>query len=158
MTVRRYAEGTTVSVEKSKQEIERALTRYGADGFMAGWDAREAKATIMFRFRDKHVRIQLPLPKEADYKWPYGSTPKKKETFLEAATRQRWRALLLVVKAKLESVESKVATFEQEFLPYIVMPDGRTVGEIALPQIASAYESGRGGMRLLPGAVDGEVV
>lgn len=33
-----YAERTVVSPEKSRGEIERVLSRYGAKGFMYGWD------------------------------------------------------------------------------------------------------------------------
>lgn len=46
----------------------------------------------------------------------------------EQATRQRWRALHLVVKAKLEAVESGITVFDDEFLAHIVLPDGGTVG------------------------------
>ena len=68
----------------------------------------------------------------------------------EQATRQCWRALALVVKAKLEAVEANIATFEEEFMAHIVMPDGKTVAEHARPMIASAYKSGKI-QPLLPG-------
>lgn len=151
---RRFAAKTSVPVERSKSEIEQILTRYGADGFFSGWDHQTHLAILGFRHKGRQIRMQLPLPKAADYR---GSARAIEQTVAQD-TRQRWRALVLVVKAKLEAVQSKVSTFEQEFMPYIVMPDGRTVGEIALPQIAIAYETGAGTMRLLPGAVDGEVV
>jgi hypothetical protein len=61
----------------------------------------------------------------------------------EVARRQRWRALALAIKAKLEAVESGIATFEEEFMAYIVLPDGQTVGEFLSPQIEAAYSSGR---------------
>lgn len=150
----RYAEGTSVAPEKSRAEIEATLRRYGADGFMSGWDDQQAQAFIQFRVKDRLVRIILPLPKLADYKRtdPRGRvrTDRQLQNLLEQDTRQRWRALLLVTKAKLEAVAARVATFEQEFLPYIVMPDGRTAGEIVLPQVADAYRLGSGGLRLLP--------
>ncbi len=65
------------------------------------------------------------------------------------AERQRWRALLLVLKAKLEAVESKIATFESEFLSHIVLPDDRTVAQHVMPLIAQAYETGAMPRRLL---------
>jgi hypothetical protein len=61
----------------------------------------------------------------------------------EQAERQKWRALLLVIKAKLECVENKIATFEEEFLAQIIMPGDKTVAEMILPQIEGAYASGR---------------
>lgn len=152
--VKRFASKTSVPVERSKQEIELALTRYGADGFMSGWDNQTSTAMLGFRFKERQIRMSLPLPKPADYR----GSPRSVEEAVAQDTRQRWRALLLVVKAKLEAVESRVATFEQEFMPYIVMPNGQTVGDIALPQIARAYETGSGTMRLLPGVVEGKVV
>ena len=60
----------------------------------------------------------------------------------QQAIRQRWRALALVIKAKLESVETGVATFEEEFMANIVLPSAQTMAEYALPQIAQAYETG----------------
>jgi hypothetical protein len=56
--------------------------------------------------------------------------------------RQRWRALLLVIKAKLEAVESGIACFEEEFLAHIVLPNGQQVGQWLRPQLAFAYERG----------------
>src|SRR5262245_44396717 len=61
----------------------------------------------------------------------------------EQACRQRWRALALAIKAKLEAVESGIATFEEEFLAYVVMPDGQTVGQHVLPNVERAYSTGQ---------------
>ena len=54
--------------------------------------------------------------------------------------RQRWRALALVIKAKLEAVEAGIVTFEEEFAMHMVLPNGQTVGEWVVPQINQAYE------------------
>ena len=61
----------------------------------------------------------------------------------EQACRQRWRALPLIIKAKLEAVESGITTLESEFLANIVLPDGGTVGQWLTPQVAEAYATGR---------------
>ena len=42
----RYAENTSVGTDKSRAEIERTLQRYGADGFMYGWQG--ARALVQF--------------------------------------------------------------------------------------------------------------
>ena len=60
----------------------------------------------------------------------------------EKACRQRWRALLLVVKAKLEAVDVGITSFDEEFLAFTVLPDGSTAGDWMLPQIESAYDVG----------------
>ena len=58
------------------------------------------------------------------------------ENALQKAERQRWRALYLVVRAKLEAVEAGIAVFEEEFMAFIVIPgQNQTIGEILLPRI-----------------------
>ena len=52
------------------------------------------------------------------------------------------RALLLVIKAKLEAVTAGISTIETEFLANIVLPDNTTAGEWMLPQIDRAYCTG----------------
>jgi hypothetical protein len=38
--------------------------------------------------------------------------------------RRTGRAMLLIIKAKLEAIRSAVATLQDDFLPYTVKPDG----------------------------------
>ena len=60
----------------------------------------------------------------------------------EQAQRSRWRALLLVIKAKLEAIDAGIATFEDEFLAYTMLPGGETVGEWIAPQLDDVYATG----------------
>lgn len=139
----RYAETTTVTAEKSRAEIERTLTRYGADQFMYGWEA--GAAVIAFRANGKMVRFMLPLPTESDVEYTPGGRWRpysQRGAALEQATKQRWRALALVVKAKLEAVEAGIVTFEDEFMAHILLPGGGTVSEWMRPQIDEAYATG----------------
>ena len=140
-----YAEKTTVSTEKSRAEIERTLQRYGADQFMYGWD--ENRAIIGFRMDGKQVKFLLPMPDKNDRKFTRHSrgvrSPEAALKEWEQACRQKWRALSLVFKAKLEAVESGITVFEDEFMAHTVLPNGSTVSEFMLPQIATAYETGQ---------------
>jgi hypothetical protein len=135
-----------VSAEKSRAEIEQTLQRYGADSFAYGWD--QDRALIQFRMNDRQVRFVLTMPDKADRDFTHtpsrgtARTPEQAYSAWEQATRQRWRALALVVKAKLEAVESGITEFEDEFLAHIVLPDGTTAGEWMRPQIAEVYERG----------------
>ena len=92
----RYAEHTAVSVEKSKAEIERTLTRYGASKFMTGWD--QDKAVMAFEMQERRIRFVLPLPdRKAKEFWNTpGGRLRDEAGALEAweqACRQRRRAL-----------------------------------------------------------------
>ena len=105
------------------------------------------KARVQFVAHQRIVRFTVSLP-----------DPKKfrDDQRREQEDRRIWRSLLLVIKAKLESVNTGIATFEQEFLNNIVMPNGRTVGEIVLPQIAESYASGKMPLALGPAKEEAE--
>ena len=140
-----YAAGTDVPAERSKAEIERTLMRYGADEFMYG-TSRDG-AVVQFRADGRMVRFVLPMPDRASHEFTRTATGKAKteaaaQKAWEQATRQRWRALLLAIKAKLEAVQIGLATFEQEFLAYVVLPGGDTVGTWLAPQLDHAYSTG----------------
>lgn len=141
-----YAKDTQVSVAKSRIEIETTLERYGADQFLYGW--KEEQAVVGFRMRGRQIKFTLPMPAKTDREFthtPERGTARSASAALSAwekACRQRWRALALVIKAKLEAVESGITEFDEEFLAHIVLPDGQTFGSFAVPQIAQAYDSG----------------
>lgn len=139
-----FASETKVPIIKTKMEIEAILTKYGAAGFMSGWNAD--RAMIAFDMCKRRIVFSLPLPNinSDDIRLNgHGRVRDAKgiEKAYEQAQRQRWRALLLVIKAKLEAVESGITEFEDEFLAHIALPDGQTVGDWMRPQIALAYES-----------------
>lgn len=140
-----YADSTSVSADKSRSEIERTLQRYGADQFMYGWD--QEKAVIGFRLANRQIKFILPMPSKTDKKFtktPTGKDRSETQAYKEweQACRQKWRALSLVIKAKLEAVEAGIAILEDEFMANIVLPNGSTVSQFMLPQITKAYDSG----------------
>lgn len=150
-----FAENTSVPVERSRAEIERLLRKHKCSQFVVGGDYEQHQAMVQFRAHNRIVRfiVALPDPKDKQYSkdrngWMLSPSGVQKK--VEQAERQRWRALLLVIKAKLESVENNIATFEEEFLAHIVMPNDRQVGELIAPLIERAYESGAMPRGMLP--------
>ena len=142
----KFAEGTSVPVEKSRSEIEKMITRYGAasTAFMNA----PGRAVILFECQGRRIMFTLPLPQVTDNKFSYDGRRKlrpqhKRQEAWEQACRQRWRALALVIKAKLEAVESGITTFEDEFLAHIVLPEGGTVGAYLRPRLAAIYDEGK---------------
>ena len=119
----RFAANTTVPAERTQIEIKQAVMRYGADEF--GVMESAARAAIQFRVKGLTVRIDVPLG-----------------DITAQEVRQRWRALLLAIRAKLEAVESQISTLETEFMPFVVMPGGLTIGQHLLPRITQVAESG----------------
>lgn len=142
-----YAADTSVSSDRSRAEIERTLQRYGARQFMYGYD--ETRAIVQFQTKDRQVRFVLPLPDRNSREFTHTPSkgllrdPKGWQDAYEQAVRQRWRALHLVIKAKLEAVDTGIVTFDAEFLAHLVLPNGQTVGETVVPGVELAYETGQ---------------
>jgi len=143
--VTRYASNTTVSSDQSRSEIERTLQRYGANKFGYLWEGKAS--VIVFEMNGRRIKFVLPMPARDDPKYgktPTGRVKRNQEAHFKAweqDCRSRWRALLLCIKAKLESVESDIESFEEAFLPHIVLPNGQTAGEHLIPQIADIYQT-----------------
>lgn len=140
-----YAANTEVSSERSRAEIERTLMRYGAQGF--GYMSEPHRAMIAFHKDGRQVRFVIALPDRNSREFtltPTGkvATASAAENKYEQAVRQRWRALALVVKAKLEAVEAGIAEFDQEFFAHTVLPNGKTVYEQMADDVVRAIESG----------------
>ena len=144
----RYATNTSVSVEKSRTEIERILHRYGCEDF--AYRTSRGFAQIAFKMNERMLRFDLNLPDPDEHEFcytkhecPQRRTDAAAHKSWEQACRQRWRALALVIKAKLEAVDSGITTFDIEFMAHTLVPGGKVFHEVALPQIATAYETGR---------------
>jgi hypothetical protein len=142
----RYAENTQVPQDRSRAEIERILSRYGADQFMYGW--QDDKAVLAFRAHGRQIKFDLVMPRRDDPEFTLTPTSKRRSesqaiAAWEQAKRQRWRAAALWIKASLEAVESGFVTFEDAFLAFTLLPDGSTVSQFIDPQVQIAYESGK---------------
>lgn len=149
-----FAKDTDVPVERSQAEIQSTLRKYGASRYVSGWD--QDRAYIGFEMIGRQIRFILPLPNPQSQEFTHYNAGGSKNKLAERkphealrkweqACRQRWRALNLVIKAKLEAVECGITQFEEEFLAHIVLPGGhgKTAGEYFIPQIAQAYEENK---------------
>lgn len=142
----RYASNTSVSVEKSQAEIQQTLARYGVEDF--GVFTRGGLGSVVFAHRGLTIQINVPLPARGDAEFTTTDTGRERSgaqavKVWEQACKSRWRALLLAIKAKLEAVEAGISSIEHEFMPFIVMPDGRALHEHLTPQLERYAASGQ---------------
>lgn len=140
-----YAATTNLAVSKTKGEIDGLLRKHRATGF--GIFEEATRAMLVFEMAGRRIVFHLPLPKQMDKRFIMTERGKTRtaDTAMaawEQACRSRWRAMFLCIKAKLESIESGIESFEDAFLAHIQMPDGHSVSEHVRPRIAQAYESG----------------
>lgn len=140
----KYAEGTDVSIDRSRAEIERTLKRFGATGFLYGWEGD--RHALGFQHAGRQIKYILPMPDRSEFRLtPTGQrrSQTSMDNAYEQAIRERWRALVLLVKAKLAGVEAGISSFEEEFLANTVVPGGATVSQWLIPQLEDAYRQNR---------------
>lgn len=146
-----YAENTQVSVDKSIGEIIALIRKHGAERIAQMQEP--GRIAMQFFLKDRLLRFVITLPTTEEGpqrdRHGYSLSPDQKLKKQQQRHRQRARALLLVIKAKLESVESNVETFEEAFLANIVTPDGPTIGDWLIPQIEEGYKLGKMPTQLL---------
>jgi hypothetical protein len=154
-----YAQNTEVTPDRSRSEIERTLERFGATGFAYGWvevSAGRRLVRIDFQIAARHYRMLLPLVAQDDPEFTHTPTrqhqraPAAAREAWEKDTRQRWRVLAEWIKAVLAAAEAGITTIDQALQPFVLLPNGVTVGEWLAPQIAAAYKQGQL-PQLLPG-------
>jgi len=132
----KYASNTRVPVSRSKAEIESILQRYNATAY--GHFQDSDKALVQFKMEGRSFQIAMPLPPLDDFKVT-GSRRKRSDNaameLREKEIRRRWRAVCLVLKAKLELIECGISSVDAEFFPYLVLPGGGTIQDVLLPHM-----------------------
>lgn len=144
---RRFAEGTDVPVERSRGEITGILTTHGVQ--RQAWASEPEGDTLQFEL-DGHrfqFRIARPTVEEvrSDYRARGGDWTRVYDPAAKVAAewRRRWRANVLLLKAKLEFADGEASTVMRELMPYALLRDGRTLedavlaGDSAVPLLAS---------------------
>ena len=130
-----YARRTTVTPPRTRAEIEHELEKRGASAF--GYNRDGQRNVIAFTLGGLQVRMELPMPDRAEYKdYQAGNSRRVSgQKVYDEEVARRWRALLLVVKAKLVAVDDGISTLEREFLADTVLASGATVLEQVRPAI-----------------------
>jgi hypothetical protein len=131
---KRYAEGTAVSVESSRGEITGVLTKHGC--MRMAWATEPEGDTLQFELGGQQYRFKIVRPTVDAVKAMYREDGRDwsrvydAQSKVDAEWRRRWRAHVLLLKAKLEFVEGGDTTLEQEFMPALVTKNGATLGEL----------------------------
>lgn len=138
---RRYAEGTTVTVDKSRQELELLLRQRGAAQF--GYFEGDTETVFVYCLHGRRIKHTVVRPIVEVKRLSKGMTEEEaQKARSEKEYQRRWRALLLLCKAKFEMIEAGSSTFEAEFLGDTMLPDGSTVGQLMLPRVETSYKTG----------------
>ena len=136
----RYAEGTSVSVERSQDEIRRLLAKHGVRHF--AFAEMPERAAIQFSLHGLPYRFDVDRPTQQDLQGRYRDN-RDWPGRIEKEWRRRWRARLLWLKATLEfAADEGPDAVAQSLLAYLVLPGGSTMGAWAERQLPEAYRDG----------------
>lgn len=138
MNQRKYAQGTTVSIGRTRDEIERTLNRFGSDQFAWGRDDSRGATIVQFRREGRAYRFTIFAPDPEAFRF----TPTKKERtenqvsdLVDKEYRRLFRSLSNYIKAVLDAVDSGLMEADEALLPFAMLPDGFTVAERVIPQL-----------------------
>ncbi|MFN8631173.1 MAG: hypothetical protein U0838_12920 [Chloroflexota bacterium] len=122
----RYAEGTAVTVDRSRGEITGILAAHGV--VRMGWFAEPEGDALQFELAGHSYRFRIARPTLAEVRRMYPNA-RDEQAKLEGEWRRRWRANVLLLKAKLEFADGEASTVVRELMPYALLTDGRTLEE-----------------------------
>jgi hypothetical protein len=121
---------TSVSVDNTVGEIQTCLAAHGATAMLCEYDDKGNVIALSFKLSAGQQDLAFRLPSdwrpvltllERDRKVPRSFRTQAQ------ALRISWRIVNAWVEAQMASVDTKMVTREQGFLPSVIMPDGRTL-------------------------------
>jgi hypothetical protein len=133
-TYRNYS-GTTVFAEKTQADISKELRKYGIERIQHTYTENgfsvSFQADIEEMGKPVTIRIDIPHDSEKDTADKYGLKDQ----------RIKYRVLYYYIKALLTAWDCGLKSFIDIFMPYIVLPGGRTISQQLLPKYKLAIEN-----------------
>lgn len=133
MPPRRPYQDTGVDAYKSQGDLDRLMSRYGAE--VTRWSNYPGLIRFEFQLAGLGYRIDVPVP--------VGNTEKQTEQI----RREKARIMFYYMKAKMSAAESGVADLAHEFMPFMITGTGRVLGDEVVDAMAH-------GARVLPLGAD----
>lgn len=124
----RYAWGTKVSIDKSRSELMGLLAKHGVEDIATTHSATRGDA-VRFRIGERWFELAVPRPTFEDVKVDYARISGTWDDNRDAEWRRRWRAQLMLLKMKLEFIETGESTVENELMSHMLLRDGQTLAE-----------------------------
>ncbi|PYJ33626.1 MAG: hypothetical protein DME88_07920 [Verrucomicrobia bacterium] len=127
---------TSISTEKTVNEIQSALAKAGARAVLHEYDGFGHVAALSFRIQTQFGEIAFRLPANIEAvkrilkkQALTGKIPRRYADDIDQATRTAWRILKDWLLAQSALIETGMATVEQVFLPYAQNASGLTLYE-----------------------------
>lgn len=156
--MRKYAEKTAVAISRSREDIARLLTDWGCSGLQWTDDFKAGRAMLQFTWSHRDVdylaRFVITVPsenrlrQEAVHATTGRFLPAKFAVLQRDAGRREHRVLFNWIRAAMNAIDEGIIEAERIFLPFLVGSDGRTVADVAIPNMRKLI--GQSAQMLLP--------
>lgn len=124
-------EDTSVPKERSKEQIAKALRAAGAAGVQFDEEWQEGATVCRVRFVWRTEGGGEPAIVRLDAT----TLPADGRVSIEQRERQAWRGLAWYLDSNLKAATFGLVPFEAIFLAHFEGPNGRTIGDVLIPQI-----------------------
>lgn len=133
---------TTVSVSKSKADIDKLLDKFGVER-VGIWEDK-TKHVIGVQFVYKEIPIEFKLFVDRLIEIRKREKTRSRVKWEDKAPRMAMRVLYHHLKSALIAVEYGIMEFEDIFLSHVCTRNGQTIGEIVIPNLPKVVnEPGR---------------
>lgn len=143
MERRLFATDTDVPVGRTQEAIRKELRRLDADEIAPFESKRTGLMGVMAMLDGAPVRIAVEIPNEREF---------DTERAFEQEERRRWRVIHCLVKSVRVLAEDGAVPLRHLILPFVVRPDGLTVGVAFEREYAELGNYASGPMLGLPEA------
>lgn len=143
--MRTFAQDTTVSISRTRVEIDELLRAWKADAIQWTDELKANRCTLRFMWEHEgntyRARFTITLPSYdklrplAKNKQTGQVSEPKFNKLWQARGQQEHRVLLLWLKASFNAVNAGIVPVESVFLPYLENDEGRTVAELFVPTL-----------------------
>jgi hypothetical protein len=144
---KKYAEKTSVTVEKSKGDISKLLRDWKCDRIAWEEDFEKGHIALLFVWKKDTqpyaARLEIKIPTEVQIRKRPECLNKKTgqpnegavRKCIESAGRSEMRLLLLWLKAAFAAIDAGIIPADIVFMPFFVVRDGQTVSDVVRPNL-----------------------
>lgn len=129
---------TKVPLAQSQESIRRLIYSHNGTGvsFMSHPPREGFEALVTLGKEPYHIRVMATC-NEIDELNSVGKRRSKDtlQNLREQEVRRVWRVLFFHLKAMFDAVDSGVIAISDVIMPYIVLPDNRTISEHVVPRL-----------------------
>lgn len=125
---------TQVDSTKTVGEIQTILAKHGARRILVEYSDNGQIDALTFSTETPYgdISFRLPVDPNAVLKVMSRQRISRGKLTREHATRVAWRIIKDWVAAQMAILETEMVSMEQIFLPYAVMPNGKTVFDVVM--------------------------